>query len=34
MEQLTRLPKRFDHPAFDVFRCLDCGGVNWKQAEE
>jgi hypothetical protein len=34
MEQLTRLPKRFDHPAFDVFRCLDCGGVNWKQVEE
>jgi hypothetical protein len=23
-----------DHPPFDVFRCLNCGRVNWKQAKE
>lgn len=29
LEELTRLPKRFDHPTFDVFRCMACGVVNW-----
>ena len=29
LEQLTRLPKRFDHPTFDIFRCLACGFVSW-----
>ena len=28
LEQLTRLPK-FDHPAFDIFRCIGCGVVSW-----
>ena len=28
LEHLTRLPK-FDHPAFDVFRCIGCGVVSW-----
>jgi hypothetical protein len=28
LEQLTRLPK-FDHPAFDIFRCVGCGVVSW-----
>ena len=29
LEQLTRLPKRFDHPTFHIFRCLACGVVSW-----
>jgi hypothetical protein len=28
LEQLTRLTK-FDHPAFDIFRCIACGVVSW-----
>jgi len=28
LEHLTRLPK-FDHPAFDIFRCIGCGVVSW-----
>jgi hypothetical protein len=28
LEQLTSLPK-FDHPAFDIFRCIACGIVSW-----
>ena len=28
LERLTRLPK-FDHPAFDIFRCKGCGDVSW-----
>ena len=28
LEQLTHLPK-FDHPAFDIFRCIACGVVSW-----
>jgi hypothetical protein len=26
---LTRLPERFDHPAFDIFRCEACGFISW-----
>jgi hypothetical protein len=29
LEQLTRLPKGFDHPTFDIFRCIGCGVVCW-----
>jgi len=29
LEQLTRLPKGFDHPTFDIFRCIGCGVVSW-----
>ncbi len=29
LEHLTRLPKRFEPCAFDIFRCEDCGKVNW-----
>jgi hypothetical protein len=29
LELLTRLPKQFDSPAFDIFRCMACGFVNW-----
>jgi uncharacterized Zn finger protein len=28
LERLTRLPK-FDHPTFDIFRCMACGVVSW-----
>jgi hypothetical protein len=31
---LTRLPKRFDTPAFDIFRCDDCGRINWVPLKE
>jgi hypothetical protein len=34
LEQLTRLPKRFDHPAFDIFRCLGCGFIHWIAQED
>jgi hypothetical protein len=27
--ELTRLPKGFDHPTFDIFRCIGCGVVSW-----
>jgi len=33
LEQLTRLPK-FDHPTFDIFRCLACGVVSWIAQED
>ena len=33
LEQLTRLPK-FDHPAFDIFRCIGCGVVSWIAQED
>jgi hypothetical protein len=33
LEQLSRLPK-FDHPTFDIFRCLACGVVSWIAQED
>jgi uncharacterized protein with PIN domain len=29
LEHLTRLPKHFGSPPFDIFRCKACGRVNW-----
>ena len=29
LEHMTRLPQRFDHSAFDIFRCVACGYINW-----
>lgn len=29
LEHLTRLPRGFDHPTFDIFRCVACGFVSW-----
>jgi hypothetical protein len=29
LEQLTRLPRAFDYPTFDIFRCIACGFINW-----
>jgi DNA-directed RNA polymerase subunit M/transcription elongation factor TFIIS len=30
-QYVTAIPKRFDSPAYEIFRCTKCGDVEWKE---
>jgi len=34
LEYLAAIPKRFDAPPYEIFRCVQCAEVRWVERDE